>query len=197
MFIKKKPSRKKNTHYRSRKYITKEEFDILISKRIKTKRESQRRIDRYKSILYLLYYHALRCSELVELKWDAIDMVSKTIHITRLKNGKSSIHPLMKCEYPVLKRLYDIRKGFYVLEGPMGDQMPRASVNSFFFRLNKKKLIPLKLHPHMLRHGCGYYLANKGIDTRSIQVYMGHSCIKSTAIYTEISPNRFNDFFTD
>ncbi len=55
----------------------------------------------------------------------------------------------------------------------------------------------MPIHPHMLRHGCGFKLANQGIDTRSIQAFMGHSSIASTVIYTEIAPQRFKGFWKD
>jgi len=54
-----------------------------------------------------------------------------------------------------------------------------------------------KAHPHMLRHACGYALANKGRDTRAIQAWLGHRSITSTAIYTALAPNRFKDFWRD
>jgi type 1 fimbriae regulatory protein FimB/type 1 fimbriae regulatory protein FimE len=52
-------------------------------------------------------------------------------------------------------------------------------------------------HPHQLRHGCGYKLANEGKDTRSIQAYLGHSNIRHTVTYTAMSPTRFKNFWTD
>jgi site-specific recombinase XerD len=52
-----------------------------------------------------------------------------------------------------------------------------------------------KAHPHMLRHACGYALANKGHDTRSLQAHLGHRNIQHTVRYTELSPTRFNDFW--
>ena len=55
----------------------------------------------------------------------------------------------------------------------------------------------MPLHPHMLRHGCGFKLANQGIDTRSIQGFMGHSSIASTVIYTAIASQRFKGFWKD
>jgi site-specific recombinase XerD len=56
---------------------------------------------------------------------------------------------------------------------------------------------PIKAHPHMLRHGCGYALANKGHDTRAIQGWLGHRSITSTAIYTALAPGRFKDFWRE
>jgi site-specific recombinase XerD len=56
---------------------------------------------------------------------------------------------------------------------------------------------PLKVHPHMLRHGVGFKLANAGTDTRTIQQYLGHKDIKHTVRYTELAPTRFNGFWKD
>jgi len=61
----------------------------------------------------------------------------------------------------------------------------------------EKANFSFSIHPHMLRHSTGFFLASKGIDTRAIQSYMGHSNIKNTVIYTELNPNRFNDFWRD
>jgi type 1 fimbriae regulatory protein FimB/type 1 fimbriae regulatory protein FimE len=52
-----------------------------------------------------------------------------------------------------------------------------------------------KCHPHMLRHACGYTLANKGHDTRALQAYLGHKDIQHTVRYTELSATRFKDFW--
>ena len=54
-----------------------------------------------------------------------------------------------------------------------------------------------KAHPHMLRHACGYALANKGHDTRTLQAYLGHRNIQHTVRYTELSPTRFKDFWRE
>jgi hypothetical protein len=55
--------------------------------------------------------------------------------------------------------------------------------------------MPFPVHPHMLRHGCGYALANAGHDTRSLQAYLGHKNIQHTVRYTELAPDRFRDFW--
>jgi integrase len=51
------------------------------------------------------------------------------------------------------------------------------------------------VHPHMLRHGCGYALANAGHDTRALQAWLGHKNIQHTVRYTELAPDRFKDFW--
>ena len=55
----------------------------------------------------------------------------------------------------------------------------------------------MKLHPHMLRHACGYKLANEGVDTRTIQAYLGHKSIQHTVRYTELAPTRFKGLWHD
>jgi site-specific recombinase XerD len=57
--------------------------------------------------------------------------------------------------------------------------------------------MPFPIHPHMLRHGCGYALANAGNDTRALQAWLGHRNIQHTVRYTELAPNRFKDFWRD
>jgi site-specific recombinase XerD len=55
--------------------------------------------------------------------------------------------------------------------------------------------LKLKIHPHMLRHSCGFALANAGHDTRAIQAYLGHKNIQHTVRYTELAPDRFKNFW--
>ena len=55
----------------------------------------------------------------------------------------------------------------------------------------------MKIHPHMLRHSCGYKLANDGVDTRTIQSYLDHKSIQHTVRYTELAPTRFKSLFRD
>ena len=50
------------------------------------------------------------------------------------------------------------------------------------------------IHPHMLRHGCGYALANAGHDTRALQAWLGHKNIQHTVRYTELAPDRLKTF---
>jgi len=57
--------------------------------------------------------------------------------------------------------------------------------------------LEIKVHPHMLRHACGFKLANDGVDTRSLQQYLGHRNIQHTVRYTELSADRFRSFWQD
>ena len=57
--------------------------------------------------------------------------------------------------------------------------------------------LKIKVHPHMLRHACGFKLANDGVDTRALQAYLGHKNIQHTVRYTELAPTRFKNFWRD
>jgi hypothetical protein len=64
-------------------------------------------------------------------------------------------------------------------------------------RAGKATGFDMKIHPHMLRHACGFKLANDGVDTRTIQAYLGHKSIQHTVRYTELAPTRFKSLFRD
>src|SRR5262245_52217494 len=76
-----------------------------------------------------------------------------------------------------------------------GQSSVRWAFTISFARLGKAAKMPFAVHPHMLRHACGFKLANDGHDTRSLQHYLGHKNIQHTVRYTELSPDRFKDFW--
>ena len=67
--------------------------------------------------------------------------------------------------------------------------------HALFGRIGARAGMPFAVHPHMLRHGCGFALANAGHDTRSLQAWLGHRNIQHTVRYTELAPDRFKDFW--
>src|SRR6516164_5233025 len=74
---------------------------------------------------------------------------------------------------------------------------PSAAGPSIVQRLGEAAKMPFPIHPHMLRHACGFKLANDGHDTRVLQHYLGHKNIQHTVRYTEMAPDRFKDFWRD
>jgi len=62
-------------------------------------------------------------------------------------------------------------------------------------RVDRTAGFNMKIHPQMLRHSCGYKLANDGVDTRTI--HLGHRSIQHTVRYTELAPTRFKSLFRD
>jgi site-specific recombinase XerC len=69
--------------------------------------------------------------------------------------------------------------------------MTPKTFHALFGRIGARAKMPFPIHPHMLRHGCGYALANAGHDTRALQAYLGHKNIQHTVRYSELSPERF------
>ena len=87
-------------------------------------------------------------------------------------------------------------KSAFVFTSEPGSPFAMAGVARMLERAGVEAKLGFKVHPHMLRHACGFALANKGHDTRSIQAYLGHKNIQHTVRYTELSPNRFKDFWS-
>ena len=75
--------------------------------------------------------------------------------------------------------------------------MTTDNVRKLVQRGGQEAKLPFPVHPHMLRHACGYKLANDGHDTRAIQHYLGHRDIQNTVRYTQLSSKRFKDFWKD
>lgn len=149
-------------------------------------------------MILLAFRHALRVSELVALRWDQIDLKQGLMHVRRRKNGNPSTHPLSGVELRALRRLEREYPGCPFLfaserKGPVTD----ATVRKMIARAGQVAGLPFPVHPHMLRHAAGYKLANDGQDTRAIQHYLGHRNIAHTVRYTELSPERFKDFWQD
>ena len=186
------PRRRPNAELRSREYLSESEIEKLIKAAEKVGRHGHRDA----TLILIAYRHALRVSELVSLRWDAIDLAHGMVHINRLKNGRDGTHPLSGREIRALRRLkreYPDTPHIFVSE--RGGPMTCSNVRKMLTRAGEG--LGISVHPHMLRHGCGFRLANKGIDTRSIQQYMGHTSINSTVVYTEIAPERFKGFWKD
>jgi type 1 fimbriae regulatory protein FimB/type 1 fimbriae regulatory protein FimE len=140
----------------------------------------------------------MRVSELTSLEWNALDLTTGTISLHRMKNGIPSTHPLTGTELRALRRLKrEHPNGRHVFLSSRRTPMTRQNVNAFLSDLGKKAGFDFPVTPHMLRHACGYKLANDGRDTRSIQHYLGHRNIQSTVIYTHLNANRFNGWFRD
>jgi type 1 fimbriae regulatory protein FimB/type 1 fimbriae regulatory protein FimE len=87
--------------------------------------------------------------------------------------------------------------GRYVFLSEREAPMSAAGFRRMITRLGKAAKMPFSVHPHMLRHACGFKLANDGQDTRALQHYLGLKNIQHTVRYTELSPERFRDFWKD
>ena len=186
------PRKPRNADVRSREYLTPKEVDKLLA----TARKLGRHGHRDRTLTLVMYRHGLRVSELVRLRWDQVDLDTGLIHVNRLKNGTPSTHPLGGEEIRALRKLkrdYPATQYVFVTErkGPMTD----SAVRKLITRVGREAGLGFPVHPHMLRHACGFKLANDGHDTRAIQHYLGHRNIQHTVRYTELAPERFKNFW--
>ncbi|MGH8227341.1 MAG: tyrosine-type recombinase/integrase [Steroidobacteraceae bacterium] len=188
------PRRKRNAELRSREHLEPREVTRLI---LAAKR-SGRYGHRDAALIRLVYRHGFRVSELCALRWDAISLESATLAVSRLKRGTPSVHPLRG---PELRDLREIKRAWpdsaYVFCSERGGPLSARTVRDIVARAGIAAKLPMPVHPHMLRHALGYYLAGLGFDTRAIQAYLGHRSITHTVRYTELSPDRFKAFFRD
>ena len=138
----------------------------------------------------------LRAAELADLRWDQVDFDHGLLHVRRKKNGMPSVHPLSGDELRALRALrreHDAARHVFMTE--RGSPMSAAGFRKMLARTGQEAKFPFLVHPHMLRHACGFKLANDGQDTRALQHYLGHKNIQHTVRYTELSPERFKNFW--
>jgi integrase len=189
------PKRLKNAERRPREHLTEGEVAIL---RKAARERSGRYGERDSLAILLMYRHGLRVSELCRLTRPQVDFRDGVLHVTRLKNGRAATHPLGGEEIRGLRKLFrDWPEGRYVLQTERGGPMTPAGFRKMLYRVGAASPLGFPVHPHMLRHGCGYYLANKGTDTRALQQYIGHRNIQHTVRYTELAADRFKGFWPD
>jgi type 1 fimbriae regulatory protein FimB len=174
-----------------RQHLTGREIERLLEA-IKGDRNEAR--DR--CLLLLMFRHGLRVSEACRLKLDQVDSDSRVLHITRLKRGLSTTQPLRGDELRAIgawlkqrARMKPPDKSFFVSEQRKG--LHRSTVNLLLKKYSEAAALPFLAHPHMLRHACGFALADQGADTRLIQDYLGHRNIQHTVRYTASNPARF------
>ncbi len=188
------PRRRRNKDVRSREYLTQDEVDALMAFAGRIGRHRHR--DR--TLILTAYRHGLRVSELIALRWDQVDLKQGHLHVQRLKNGTASTHPIRGPEIRALRRLKrDYPKSPYLFVTERGGPLTASTVRKIVARAGEKAGLSFPVHPHMLRHATGFYLANQGHDTRAIQHYLGHRQIAHTTRYTELAADRFNDFWSD
>ena len=82
----------------------------------------------------------------------------------------------------------------FVFASERGGPFTPSGFAKLLARAGDEAKIGFKVHPHMLRHACGYALANKGIDTRTLQAYLGHRSINSTTRYAALAPGQVQKY---
>ncbi|EAX4124300.1 tyrosine-type recombinase/integrase [Salmonella enterica] len=158
--------------------------------------------ERNQCLILMAFIHGLRASELLSLRLADIDMRGRILHVSRMKNGFSTVHPLTPREIRILKDWLRVRqkiivcgqhddKGWLFITRS-GSCLSRQQFYNIVSQAGRLAGLSITAHPHMLRHACGYALADNGVDTRLIQDYLGHRNIRHTVRYTASSSARFD-----
>ena len=175
-----------------RKYLTAPEIEQLL---VAAKRG--RYPDRDKLIILLSYRHGLRVSELIALQWSSVDFARGRIFIHRLKRGRHGTHTLSQDEKSALEALKKSHDGSgFIFTSERGGKMYRQNVNRIINEIANDTDIAINCTPHVLRHSCGYQLADKRVETRRIQQYLGHKSILSTVIYVDLAGKALDDIWS-
>jgi site-specific recombinase XerD len=189
------PRRPTNRAQRTREHLTPHEVEQLIKAM-----SGNRNPHRDGTMVLMAFRHALRVSELCDLRWEQVDFNQAVLHVRRVKNGTPATHPLTGREMRALRRLQREQDPAspFMFVSERGSPFSTAGVAKMLRRAaTQAGLDSLKVHPHMLRHAAGFKLANDGVDTRSLQAYLGHRHISNTVRYSELSSQRFRDFWQD
>lgn len=186
---------RKYSEVRTREYLLPEEVEAMRSA---IKKSKGRHAHRDSTLILLIYRHGLRVAEAASLRWEQIDFNAGTIYVKRVKKGTPSTHPLYSEEIRSLRKLQrDYPASPYVFQSSRHGPLALDTVGGIVEVAGELAGLPFPVHAHMLRHGTGYYLANRGTDTRTIQSYLGHNNIQHTVRYTELASARFQGLWDD
>lgn len=149
-------------------------------------------------LILLAFRHGMRISELLDLHYHDLDLNEGRVNVRRLKNGFSTIHPLRFDEREAIERWSLVRAGWKAADktdalfiSRRGTALSRQQAYRIIRSAGENAGTVTHTHPHMLRHACGYELAERGTDTRLIQDYLGHRNIRHTVRYTTSNAARF------
>lgn len=190
------PRRQNNKHTREHEWITYDEFKAIRAAAASTGRNGHRDA----LMISMAFRHGLRTVELVNMEWSSINLERRTYVVHRAKKGQDTTHDLTKDEVKALKELEPdpAKRTGYVFKTERTTGARQFTTNGFFKivqRAGRVSKFSKPLHPHMFRHGCGFYMVNRGVDIKLIKDWLGHRNIQNTDLYTQLSPERLKGAF--
>lgn len=177
-----------DAHERGRDYLGPAQMDRLLSAARKGRHGARDHL-----LMLMMFRHGLRVSEAIMLRRDQVDLEQSRLWVVRLKGGLSVEHPIEGDELRAIRRWLAQRDDAlpWLFVSERKQPMTRQSVNYLIGAIGLRAGLG-RIHPHMLRHSCGFALANRGYDLRLIQDYLGHRDPRHTAHYTRTAARRFD-----
>jgi type 1 fimbriae regulatory protein FimB/type 1 fimbriae regulatory protein FimE len=147
------------------------------------------------TMILLAFHHGLRASEVCHLRWDHVYLDRQDVFITRCKGSKSGMHLLFPDDITALKKLGPERTGYVFRSEAKADPGPvsESGFHKIVNRAGKAAGLGSKVHPHMLRHACGFWLRRQRHDVLDIQQWLGHVNIQNTQRYTAAGPDHWRE----
>ena len=180
-----------DSHERGRDFLTADE----VERPLKAARGGRFGVRDY-AMLLLAFRHGLRATELTTLRCKDLSLEEARVWVTRRKGGLSTSQPLAGDELRALKTYLNKRADGlpWLFLSSQGTQMTRQN---FYYLVREAggRAGLGSVHQHMLRHARGHALADKGMDPRLLQDWLGHRDIRHTAWYSRTSSTRFDGFW--
>lgn len=181
-----------------KKHLTKSEVDKFLEAAKRTRHHK-----RDYCMALMAYHHGLRVSELIGIELDDIDLTGARIFIRRKKGSLSTHQPIEGAELRAIRAWMrerarqDCENMPWLFLSERKGQLVRQAVNYIFAEISKKAGFDFAVWPHMLRHSCGFALADKNMSAFIIKDFLGHKNIKHTMDYVATNPERFRGIWRD
>ena len=176
-----------DAHERDKNYLSEPEMDRMLEAAKRGRHGIRDHL-----LVMMMYRHGLRVSEATGMRKDAVNLETSRVWVQRQKGSLSVEQPIAGDEFRAIKRYLATRTDSlpWLFVSEPGTQLTRQAVNYLIACIAHDAGLP-KVNPHMLRHSCGYDLADKATDLRIMQDYLGHRDPHHTVIYTRVAGSRF------